>query len=596
VILLEKNAFLGGNSTKATSGINGAGTAAQAALGIADTTAIFEKDTLESARELARPELIRVLCEESGPAVAWLQARFALDLSKVSRLGGHSQPRTHRGEGGVFPGMMITYALMEAAEAEASKPNPALRIVTKATVTSLITDSAGQIAGVRYRLRGATSDVEERGVVVIASGGYAADFGPDGLLAQYRPDVLHLSTTNGEHATGDGIKMAVRDAGAGLTDPKQVQVHPTGLVDPKDPKAKVRFLAAEALRGCGGLLLDAGGERFCNELGHRDYVSEQMFKRAKEQGRQDPYYFLVLNGGSSREIEWHCKHYSGRGLMRHYKSGREFAEAEGVPLAALERTFAAFNKAEKTGDSQGRKYFKNMPWVTNDEFYVATVTPVVHYCMGGLATAPDASVLRADGTTTGAFVAGEACGGVHGANRLGGSSLLDCVVYGRVAGASAARSLLQAAAAGGAGAAGAGGAGAFSVQVDPAAQRVTIDWSGSSSSSASTTASPAAATSAAAAAEPAAAAAPEQKEYTMAEVAKHSTEDDCWVVVNGQVLDVTKFLPDHPGGKRAVLLFAGKDATSEFNMLHDPNVVAKYAPETVIGTLKDASPGGKAKL
>ncbi len=67
------------------------------------------------------------------------------------------------------------------------------------------------------------------------------------------------------------------------------------------------------------------------------------------------------------------------------------------------------------------------------------------------------------------------------------------------------------------------------------------------------------------------------KVYTWAEVAKHNKEDDCWVVVNGQVLDVTKFLPDHPGGKKAILLFAGKDATEEFNLLHKPEVVEKYA-------------------
>ena len=75
-------------------------------------------------------------------------------------------------------------------------------------------------------------------------------------------------------------------------------------------------------------------------------------------------------------------------------------------------------------------------------------------------------------------------------------------------------------------------------------------------------------------------------EYTIQEVAKHNTEDDCWVIVNGEVLDVTKFLPDHPGGKKAILLFAGKDATEEFNMLHEANVVEKYAPDAIIGTLK----------
>ncbi len=69
------------------------------------------------------------------------------------------------------------------------------------------------------------------------------------------------------------------------------------------------------------------------------------------------------------------------------------------------------------------------------------------------------------------------------------------------------------------------------------------------------------------------------------EVAKHNKEDDCWVIIGGEVYDVSKFLPDHPGGKKAILLFAGKDATEEFDMLHDRKVIKKYAPEAHVGTL-----------
>merc|ERR1719181_2582380 len=73
--------------------------------------------------------------------------------------------------------------------------------------------------------------------------------------------------------------------------------------------------------------------------------------------------------------------------------------------------------------------------------------------------------------------------------------------------------------------------------------------------------------------------------YTLEEVAKHITKDDCWVVVNGQVMNVTNFLKDHPGGELAILTFAGKDASEEFNMIHPPDVIGKYAPDAVIGQL-----------
>merc|ERR1719210_1861016 len=77
--------------------------------------------------------------------------------------------------------------------------------------------------------------------------------------------------------------------------------------------------------------------------------------------------------------------------------------------------------------------------------------------------------------------------------------------------------------------------------------------------------------------------------YTMEEVAKHTTKGDCWVVLHGRVLNVSNFLPTHPGGELAILTFAGKDASAEFDMIHPPDVVQKYAPDAIIGMLGGAS-------
>lgn len=107
--------------------------------------------------------------------------------------------------------------------------------------------------------------------------------------------------------------MAVQ-IGADTIDMKEIQVHPTGLLNLKDPDNKVKFLAAEVLRGSGALLLDGNGKRFCDELGRRDYVSAEMNKN------QGPFR-LVLNSKSSVEVGWHCKHYTARGLMQKFESG-----------------------------------------------------------------------------------------------------------------------------------------------------------------------------------------------------------------------------------------------------------------------------------
>lgn len=80
---------------------------------------------------------------------------------------------------------------------------------------------------------------------------------------------MKFPTTNGAHCTGDGIKMAL-DIGAETKDMDFVQVHPTGLIDPKEPDTKVKSLAAEALRGVGAIMIDPKGHRFVNELERRD--------------------------------------------------------------------------------------------------------------------------------------------------------------------------------------------------------------------------------------------------------------------------------------------------------------------------------------
>ncbi len=270
------------------------------------------------------------------------------------------------------------------------------------------------------------------------------------------------------------------------------------------------IIRSAALRGEGGILLNADGDRFCDELGHRDYVSNEMFK-SKFPIR------LVLNAKASRVLDFHTRHYTGRGLMKKM-SGAQLAAEIGCGEAHLRRTFADYNAvaAGKRPDPFGKRFFHNTPFDLDDEFFhVALMQPVLHFTMGGVEINERAEVLRAaDGRPfEGLFACGELAGGVHGANRLGGSSLLGCVVYGRVAGESASRYLFQRmltdapAAATGAGAGAGDGARAaapgpstaaaaaaaassvaqqrlaqISLHIDPARPgHISIDWSSSSS-------------------------------------------------------------------------------------------------------------------
>ncbi|RWA12564.1 hypothetical protein EKO27_g2537 [Xylaria grammica] len=584
VVVLDKQGFFGGNSTKATSGINGALTRTQVDHKIQDSVKQFYEDTLKSARDKARPDLIKVLTYKSAAAVEWLQDVFNLDLTLVSRLGGHSQPRTHRGHDAKFPGMAITYALMQRLEELAETEPERVQIIKKARVTGL-NKEGNKITGVQYESNGETSTAE--GPVVLATGGYAADFSDSSLLKEHRPDTFGLATTNGSHATGDGQKMVMAIGGNGI-DMDKVQVHPTGLVDPKDPGSKWKFLAAEALRGEGGLLLNADGDRFCDELGHRDYVSGMMWKE-KDKGKFP--IRLILNSKASNTLDFHTRHYSGRGLMKKM-SGQQLAKEIGCKPDHLQKTFTTYNAiAEgKEKDPWGKKFFHNMPLDIDDTFHVALMEPVLHFTMGGIEINDKAQVLnQSKQPFEGLYACGELAGGVHGANRLGGSSLLGCVVYGRVAGDSASNYLFQQALSGASGAA--QRLGQISLHIDPSQPgKVSVEWASGTTASAppagqKTIATPA--TESAKSSGPAKKFEIPEKEFTLEEVAKHNKKDDLWVVVKGVVMDLSNWLDEHPGGPQAIMNFMGRDATEEFEMLHDDEVIPKYAPEQVIGRIKD---------
>merc|ERR1711972_1045554 len=300
--------------------------------------------------------------------------------------------------------------------------------------------------------------------------------------------------------------------------------------------------------------------RFANELGRRDYVTGEMWKNK-------PPFRLCLNKAASEEIHWHCKHYTGRGVMKYYESGAELAKDMGVDLKVLEESteqhYQASQKAAKdpeggswpaypSGKSwdaasgptgSGKKFYHNVipgSKVATEPYYVAIITPTIHYCMGGAEVNAKGQVMGKTGPILGLYAAGEVAGGVHGNNRLGGNSLLDCVVFGRVTAREAAKFMLG-----------------------DAAEVENKRLQDLRKLPAKKAAAPAPG-----AKEPAAAPVAAKSGgggMTMAEVAKHTTKDDCWVVVSGQVLNVTKFLGEHPGGELAILTFAGKDATEEFN-------------------------------
>ncbi len=371
--------------------------------------------------------MIGKLTNESAGAIDWLVGK-GVDLSVVAELGGHSFPRTHRGSGKTPPGFAIISALLTSL-----KTSPLFHLETSCLVTKVL-KSGSKVWGVEYECGGEKKIL--KGPVVFASGGFAGD--AHGMLAQYRSDLAGFPSTN---EARPGSQPLLTEIGAQLLDMEKVQVHPTSFIDPEDSLNPVKFLAAELLRGEGGCLL-SGGKRFVDEMGNRKVVTDAILElQVKEEVPRQWDVEIVLDEGVYRNASSHIDFYIFKGLMRKSTLSELGTEA----LKTIKKYSLAAAGEEK--DRFGRKYFGHWELKPEDVtgesvVYVGRVTPAVHFTMGGVVINERSEVL--DGkwlNIGGVWAAGEVAGGVHGGNRLGGSSLLECCVFGRTAGVEAAKFL-----------------------------------------------------------------------------------------------------------------------------------------------------------
>lgn len=436
VVILERQQKPGGNSIKASSGINGVPTRFQN--DSSDSVESFHADTVKSVSAdvmrtvtESRQRLISTLTKSSASAVNWLVDEKGIDLSRVAALGGHSHPRTHRGAGQTPPGASIVTTLLKQLQA-----NDLAKIETNSTVTKVLSGRDEGVVGVEVSRDGKSETLQ--GPVIFASGGFAGD--SMGLLARHRPDLQGYPSTN-EALPGSSDLLTA--AGAQLLDMDQVQVHPTGFIDLKDSFKVTKFLAAEVLRGEGGILL-RGGKRFVDELQTRKVVTDAILDKAPDMST-DPIkqwdVLLVLDEKTYQATKSHVDFYLWKGLMQKTTLS-DIANPE--PAMKSIREYCDTVQG-KNPDPFGRTNFGNWNMqnpTPETTVYVGLVTPVVHYTMGGVLFTPDAQVVDASGNPIkGLWAAGEVTGGIHGANRLGGSSLLECVVFGRIAGQKAAEFL-----------------------------------------------------------------------------------------------------------------------------------------------------------
>ncbi len=462
VVILESQAAVGGNSVRATGGMNAGDTpyqdnaefgqtagvkemmysawtygedediaelattvkkqfdaylAADAEGDYFDSVELMQLDTLIGGKNLNDPALVKVLAENSAEGIEWLR-NYNIDLVNTGAFGGASVNRIHwpKVDGKkVSVGAYMIPLLEDACEA-----NENITILFETTANEIVMVD-GAAKGVKATGKTGNTVTVNADAVILASGGFGANLE---MVASLKPELEGFMTTNAAGLQGQGIAMA-EAVGAALVDMEQIQIHPT-------VEAKTASLITEGLRGDGAILVNAEGKRFIDEVGTRDVVS------AAEIAQTGSYSWLIVDQAmldASATIAGYVK----KGLTVTGATYEELAAATGMPAEAFAETMNNWNSyvAAKNDPDFGRVNFTKP--LDTAPYYAIKVTAGIHHTMGGVKINTETQVLTADGTAIpGLYAAGEVTGGVHGANRLGGNAVSDFVVFGRIAGEEAA--------------------------------------------------------------------------------------------------------------------------------------------------------------
>ena len=412
VILVEMMPYAGGNTTKATGGMNAAETHYQKEQGIEDSVEQFVEDTMKGGHDINDRDLVTIMAENSAAGIDWLDS-IGAPLPKISFSGGATNQRIHAPEDGSGVGAYLVTALLKKMD------ELGIKVMYNTKATDLLS-LEGTVNGVMAESDDAYYTIHSK-AVILATGGFGNN---QEMIVRYRDDLEGTVTTSAPGIMGDGIVMA-QAVGADLVDIDQIQLHPT-------VEQKTSMLITESVRGDGAILVNQDGKRFTDELLTRDKVS------AAELAQPGSYAYIIFDQ-KLREGLKATEKYISTGITVQGDTIEDLAAQIDVDPATLAETLANWNKcvADKNDAEFGRTTGMDND-LSTPPYYAIKIAPGIHHTMGGVHIDTGAHVIDLNGKVIpGLFAAGEVVGGVHGGNRLGGNAVADIVVFGRISSASA---------------------------------------------------------------------------------------------------------------------------------------------------------------
>ena len=425
VAILEKMPVSGGNSI-----INGgvfavAGSPKQEAEGIKDSPELLLQDMMKAGLYMNHTDLARMIAEKSREAVEWTETLGVKYKDRVTHLGGHSVPRSYSAWNN--SGSAIVNKQLEKVK------SLGIEVRRKTYVMEIIQDKSGRVAGLKiregYRFPDETSGevkyLKATKGVVLASGGFSRNLYFRTLQDPKLTD--DVDSTNQPGATGELLMEAFR-VGATPVQISWIQLGPWTSPDEKGMGIGYIFNAMGGF--VYGVMVDpTTGKRFVNELANRKIRADAIIRTGH------PAVALTDSEGVKRVplLDKMLK----KGVVKKFDTIEDLATEYKISVSAFKETISNWNKYLKQGkDEEFGKYIQtDSKPIAVAPFYGCRVWPKVHHTMGGIQINTKAQAIGLDRKPiAGLYAAGEIAGGVHGAVRLGSCAVLDCIVFGRIAG------------------------------------------------------------------------------------------------------------------------------------------------------------------
>jgi flavocytochrome c len=431
VLVLDKMPLLGGNSIINGGDFAAAGTRLQKEAGVEDSPELMLKDMLKAGLYLNHMDKARIVAEQSNEALEWCMNYLGARFTRLTYHGGHSVKRTNQAYN-ASGSDLVNKMLAKAKELKVD-------IQTRTKLEQFISNKEGRIVGLEIRKgyrfpdenSGKTGTVKARRAVILASGGFARD---TKLRLIHDPRLNEkFDSTNHPGATGEAL-LAACLVGAMDLQMDWIQLGPWASPDEKGFGHVPLF--CERLVGYAPMVNPKTGKRFFKETGNRKeradaiiLIGEPVVILGDSYAVPKQVFPEALEGGLKV------------GAVKKFDSLEDLAKNYNMPVASFLDEVARWNSfVEKRKDADfDCLIFPDAKPTAGPPFYAARLWPKVHHTMGGLVTDVDNRVFGFDmKTIKGLYAVGEVAGGIHGAVRLGGCAMADCVVNGRIAGKKAA--------------------------------------------------------------------------------------------------------------------------------------------------------------